>query len=93
MPRGRPAAAQGVGPHAAHRLAAAAYYNAVWDRTLELTFHDQMQQSVWPTGNSRWFEVMRRLLEEPYSPWWDNADTETVVETRDDILYQAMTSA
>ncbi|MBY9075185.1 penicillin acylase family protein [Nocardioides sp. WL0053] len=73
--------------------AAAAYYNAVWDRTLELTFHDQMQQSVWPTGNDRWFEVMRRLLEEPYSPWWDNADTETVVETRDDILYQAMTSA
>ena len=32
--------------------AAAAYYNAVWDRTLSLTFHDQMQQSGWPTATT-----------------------------------------
>jgi penicillin amidase len=73
--------------------AAAAYYNAVWKHTLALTFHDQLQQSIWPDGDGRWFEVMRRLLAQPNSPWWDNTDTEGVVETRDDILAQAMADA
>ena len=73
--------------------AAAAYYNAVWKQTLERTFHDQMQESVRPNGGDRWFEVMRRLLAEPQNPWWDDLETETVVETRDDILYQAMANA
>ena len=73
--------------------AAAAYYNAVWKQTLALTFHDQMQESLWPQGDDRWFEVMRRLLAEPRSSWWDDAETDTVVETRDDILRQAMADA
>ncbi len=70
--------------------AAAAYYNAVWRNTLAMTFHDQLQESVWPDGSDRWFEVMANLLEDPDNPWWDDADTETVVETRDDILFKAM---
>ena len=73
--------------------AAAAYYNAVWRSTLALTFHDQMQESVWPDGGDRWFEVMRVLLAEPENPWWDDVNTETVVETRDDILFAAMVQA
>lgn len=72
---------------------AAAYYNAVWRNTLSLTFHDQLQESVWPDGGDRWFEVMRRLLADPANRWWDNADTETVVETRDEILFEAMAAA
>ena len=73
--------------------AAAAYYNAVWKNVLALTFHDQLQQSIWPDGGGRWFEVMRRLLKDPTSPWWDNTDTDGVVENRDDILAQAMAQA
>lgn len=73
--------------------AAAAYYNAVWRNTLGLTFHDQLQPSVWPDGGDRWFEVMRRLLADPENPWWDDVETETVVETRDDILREAMAVA
>lgn len=73
--------------------AAAAYYNAVWRNTLALTFHDQLQQSIWPDGESRWFEVMRRLLAHPHSPWWDDVSTDGVVEDRDDILYRAMVDA
>ena len=73
--------------------AAAAYYNAVWRNTLELTFHDQLRESVWPDGGDRWFEVMRRLLADPENPWWDNSETETVVETRDDILALALEQA
>jgi penicillin amidase len=73
--------------------AAAAYYNAVWRQTLELTFHDQLQESVWPDGSDRWFEVMRVLLADPDNPWWDDVDTETVVESRDEILFEAMARA
>lgn len=73
--------------------AAAAYYNAVWRRTLELTFHDQLQESVWPHGGDRWWEVMRRLLADPTNRWWDDVGTEAVVETRDEILAEAMAQA
>ncbi len=73
--------------------AAAAYYNAVWRHTLALTFHDQLPESAWPDGSDRWFEVMRRLLDDPGNGWWDDVQTKTVVESRDDILYRAMAEA
>ena len=73
--------------------AAAAYFNAVWERTLALTFHDDMREAVWPDGGGRWFEVMRTLLAEPESHWWDDAETEGIVESRDDILARAMAEA
>jgi penicillin amidase len=73
--------------------AAAAYYNSVWRLTLALTFHDQLPERVWPDGGGRWYEVMRRLLREPNSPWWDDVQTDGVIETRDDILTKAMTEA
>jgi penicillin G amidase len=73
--------------------AAAAYFNAVWRNTLALTFHDELRESLWPNGGGRWFEVMRRLLEEPTSPWWDDVSTDGTVETRDDVLARAMVDA
>ena len=73
--------------------AAAAYYNAVWKNTLDLTFHDELRESVWPDGGGRWFEVMRTLLADPDSHWWDDITTDGVIETRDDILEQAMADA
>ena len=73
--------------------AAAAYYNAVWRNTLALTFHDELRQPLWPNGDGRWFEVMRRLLAEPDNPWWDDVTTDGVVENRDQILVEAMTRA
>ena len=72
---------------------AAAYYNAVWRQILARTFHDQLKPSAWPDGGDRWFEVMRRLLADPENDWWDDAETETVVESRDDILFVALQEA
>ncbi len=37
---------------------AAAYYNAVWRSLLELTFHDELPEDVWPDGGQRWFAVV-----------------------------------
>ena len=72
--------------------AAAEYFNVLWRELLDLTFHDDMPEDVWPTGGDRSMAVVANLLDDPTSPWWDNQDTPDV-ETRDDILAQAMTRA
>ncbi len=69
--------------------AAAAFYNTTWRHLLLRTF-DELPDGLKPDGGSRWFEVMRRLLADPSSPWWDVRDTATV-ESRDDILGYALT--
>ncbi len=71
----------------------AAYYNAVWSNLLSLTFDDQLPEEVQPSGGARWFEVMRGLLVDENSPWWDNASTPTIMETRDQIIGQALQDA
>ncbi len=73
--------------------AAAAYYNAVWSNLLLRTFGDQLPQAVQPDGGSRWFEVMRGLLQQPNNPWWDDATTPTVIESRDQILSSVLVDA
>ncbi|WP_297620898.1 penicillin acylase family protein [Nocardioides sp.] len=72
--------------------APAAYFNVVWRNLLELTFHDDLRERTWPDGGDRWFEVVGTMLTEPAGPWWDDAETDEV-ETRDDILRQAMIEA
>ncbi|MDX6294141.1 MAG: penicillin amidase [Kribbellaceae bacterium] len=72
--------------------APAAYFNIVWRNLLALTFQDQMPQSTWPDGGSRWFEVMRNLLAQPNNVWWDDIHTPQR-ETRDDILRAALVDA
>lgn len=73
--------------------AAAAYFNVVWKNLLELTFADELPDSVKPDGDARWFEVMTGLLREPNNLWWDDVDTEGLREGRDDILVLALQQA
>ncbi|MFG2076726.1 penicillin acylase family protein [Nonomuraea maritima] len=73
--------------------APAAYFNAVWRQLLMLTFNDDLPKSAWPTGGDRWYEVVRRLLDTPDDPFWDDVTTTNLKENRDDILRQAMASA
>ncbi len=70
----------------------AAAYQAVWVNLLRLTFHDELPESSWPEGGSRYFEVVAALLAAPDDLWWDDVSTDQV-ETRDDILISAMTDA
>jgi penicillin amidase len=72
---------------------AAAYFNAVWRAVLARTFEDELPEGQWPDGDSRWFEVMRRLLADPGSVWWDDVRTPQLRETRDVVLGQAMRDA
>ncbi len=73
--------------------ASAAYFNAVYARTLALTFRDELPEDYWPKGTGRWFVVLDDLLQDPDDPYWDDVTTTDVVETRDAILRQAMIEA
>ncbi|MCK4975916.1 MAG: penicillin acylase family protein, partial [Anaerolineales bacterium] len=73
--------------------APAALFEVFWKHLLAATFFDDLPKESWPGGGSRWFEVMRNLVEEPDSAWWDDQTTNQVVETRDDIFLQAFLAA
>ncbi|PVG81210.1 penicillin acylase family protein [Nocardioides gansuensis] len=73
--------------------AAAAYFSVVWSNLLRLAFHDDLREGNWPHGGDRWIGVVSAQLEDPASAWWDDKTTHEVVETRDDILRQAMMDA
>jgi penicillin amidase len=73
--------------------AAAAYFNAVYARTLALAFRDELPEEYWPTGTGRWFVVLDDLLQNPDDPYWDDVTTADEVETRDAVLRQAMIEA
>lgn len=72
---------------------APAFFSAVWRNVLELTFHDELPRAQWPDGGERWFTVLRTILDQPKSRWWDNLATPTMIERRDDILEEAMVRA
>ncbi|MEO8556105.1 MAG: penicillin acylase family protein [Actinomycetota bacterium] len=71
---------------------AAAFYNAVWSKVLELTFNDDLG-AMKADGGSRWMQAVSGLLKEPSNTWWDNRQTTGVTEGRDEILRQAMVAA
>ena len=66
-------------------LAAPALFNAFWQHLLARTFQDDLPERYWPGGGSRWFEVMRHLVQQPDSSWWDDHTTPQV-EMRDQIF-------
>ncbi len=68
---------------------AAAIFESFWWNLLMDTFKDDLPQDYWPGGGSRWTEVMREIVEQPDTPWWDDKDSAAVIETRDEIFARA----
>jgi penicillin amidase len=75
------------------QAAAAAYYNAVWSKLLDLTFNDDLTEEIKADGGGRWMQAVAQLLQKKNDPWWDNKQTPGVIEGRDEILRQAMVEA
>lgn len=73
--------------------AAAAYFAAVWRNLLATTFNDELPQSMWPDGGSRWLAVIQGMLDNPNDEFWDDKSTVAVVESRDQVLTEALVSA
>jgi penicillin amidase len=72
--------------------APAALFNVFWKHLLAQTFQDDLTEDTWPEGGPRWYEVMRKLVEQPDSPWWDNQATPEV-EKRDQIFTESFIAA
>ncbi len=73
----------------------AAIYMGFFNALLKNTFHDDLPaeqglEDYWPGGGDTAWVILRDILAEPESAWWDNAAT-PAAETRDDILRQAFT--
>jgi penicillin amidase len=71
---------------------AAALFNVFWKHLLIETFMDELPEDMIPSGNDRWFIVMRSLVADPTNRWWDDQNTEDV-ETMEDIFRTAFTAA
>lgn len=76
----------------ARTSAAAAFYNATWRHLLLRTFDELPHGSHEPARDDGSWEVVRSLMTEPDSPWWDDKRT-AATETMDDMLVVAMNDA
>lgn len=65
-----------------------AQFNA---RLLHNLFDDQLPEDIQADNHELWSAA--RLLEQPDNPWWDDAATPDMVETRDDILLRSFSEA
>ncbi len=72
--------------------APAALYNVFWKNLLAETFHDDLPEEHFPEGGGRWFEVVRQLVKQPESAWWDDRNTPEK-ESRDQIFARAFARA
>ncbi len=71
----------------------AMYYYSVWSNLLNQTLDDELPLDIQVSGNSRSMQIVANLLEDPDNPWWDDKRTAGIVESRDQVLRQAMTDA
>jgi len=67
----------------------ASVFEHFWWNLLMNTFKDDLLEDYWPEGGSRWYEVVREIVNQPDSQWWDDKDTEGIIETRDDMFIRA----
>jgi penicillin amidase len=72
--------------------ASGALFGVFWSNLLSSTFEDDLPEFYLFDGGGRWMEIVRTLLSDPSSPWWDDRST-TEVETRDDIMKLALEGA
>jgi penicillin amidase len=74
--------------------APAALFEAFWWDLVAATFRDEpIPEDYQPAGGSRTYEIMRNLVRQPDSAWWDDKTTSDKVETRDDIFAKAFAQA
>jgi penicillin amidase len=73
---------------------AALLFERFWCHLLEETFFDEpFPEGTTPLGGARFYEVMRNLVEQPQSGWWDDKNTTAIIETMDDIFRRAFSQA
>jgi penicillin amidase len=69
-----------------------ALFAVFWKHLLSMTFDDDLPEFFWPSGGGDWMEIVRHLVNDPGSPWWDDQTTPEV-EDRDAIFRLAFEAA
>jgi penicillin amidase len=69
-----------------------ALFAVFWKHLLSATFDDDLPEFFWPEGGGSWMEIMRKLVDDPLSPWWDDVNTPEI-ESLDDIFQLALEGA
>ena len=73
--------------------AQALLYAIFWDALVRNVFADELGTDAQLVGGDRDMRAVRCLLDVPDHPWWDDIETDGVVETRDDILRRSFVEA
>jgi penicillin amidase len=71
---------------------AAAIFEVFWKNLLRNTFDDDLPEEMRASGSSLWFEVVRQLVDQPDSDWWDDEGT-PATEQRNDIFLTSFAAA
>lgn len=71
----------------------AALFEAFWKHLLMATFAIDLPEETKVSGSDRMMVMIKGLVDDPNSPWWDDQTTTDVVETRDDIFRSAFEGA
>ena len=69
------------------------YENFWWYLLKDTITNKNIPEDYWPKGGNRWYEVMRQLVKQPNSPWWDDPATDGKLETRDETFARAFTES
>jgi penicillin G amidase len=72
---------------------AAAYLMSTWRNLLQDAFWDELPSTVRAQGTSRWALVFRQMLERPHDSFWDDRSTLNIVESRDEVVRNALVAA
>ncbi len=72
--------------------APAALLASFWKHLLINTFVDELPEFYQPSGDDKWMDLVRRLVDDPDSVWWDDQTTPQK-ETRDEIFQRAFSAA
>lgn len=78
---------------AAADSAPAAIYEVFWKNLLADTFSDDVPERYFPSGGDAWFEISRKIVNDPNSFWWDDKTTNDTVETRAQIFTRSFEKA
>jgi penicillin amidase len=67
----------------------AALYAYFWVGLIDNLYSDQLDEDIEAYGSDADMWATFLLMEEPNNAWWDDVETEDVVESRDDILLRS----
>ncbi len=68
-------------------------YAQFWKQLVKNVFVNKVDEDILVIGFDREMTALTILMENPFNSWWDDVNTNDIVETRDDILVRSFIDA